>query len=104
MAQDLGRRLADTVIAFTYKGEPIRAAAIRATGALQVLLRDAVNPNLVQTLGGTPTLVHAGPFANIAQGTNSAIATRMALKLSNYVVTEAGFATDLGAEKFIDIK
>ena len=102
--QDLGRRLADTVIAFTHKGEPIRAADIKANGAMQVLLRDAVNPNLVQTLEGTPAFVHAGPFANIAQGTNSAIATRMALKLSDYVVTEAGFATDLGAEKFIDIK
>jgi formate--tetrahydrofolate ligase len=102
--QDLGRRLAETVIAFTYEGKPIRAADIKASGAMQVLLRDAVNPNLVQTLEGTPAFVHAGPFANIAQGTNSAIATRMALKLSDYVVTEAGFATDLGAEKFIDIK
>jgi len=102
--QDLGRRLAATVIGFTYEGEPIRAVDIKANGAMQVLLRDAVNPNLVQTLEGTPTLVHAGPFANIAQGTNTAIATRMALKLSDYVVTEAGFATDLGAEKFIDIK
>ena len=102
--QDLGRRLAETVIAFTYEGEPIRAMNIKANGAMQVLLRDAVNPNLVQTLEGTPAFVHAGPFANIAQGTNTAIATRMALKLSDYVVTEAGFATDLGAEKFIDIK
>ena len=102
--QDLGRRLAETVIAFTYEGEPIRAMDIKANGAMQVLLRDAVNPNLVQTLEGTPAFVHAGPFANIAQGTNTAIATRMALKLSDYVVTEAGFATDLGAEKFIDIK
>ncbi len=102
--QDLGHRLAKTVIAFTYQGEPIRAADIKANGAMQVLLRDAVNPNLVRTLEGTPAFVHAGPFANIAQGTNSAIATRMALKLSDYVVTEAGFATDLGAEKFFDIK
>jgi formate--tetrahydrofolate ligase len=102
--QDLGRRLAQTVIAFTYDGKPIRAADIKANGAMQVLLRDAVNPNLVQTLEGTPAFVHAGPFANIAQGTNSAIATRMALKCSDYVVTEAGFATDLGAEKFVDIK
>ena len=102
--QDLGRRLAETVIAFTYEGEPIRAVDIKANGAMQVLLRDAVNPNLVRTLEGTPAFVHAGPFANIAQGTNSAIATRMALKLSDYVVTEAGFATDLGAEKFFDIK
>ena len=102
--QDLGDRLAETVIAFTYEGKPIRAADIKANGAMQVLLRDAVNPNLVQTLEGTPAFVHGGPFANIAQGTNTAIATRMALKLSDYVVTEAGFATDLGAEKFIDIK
>ena len=102
--QDLGRRLAETVIAFTYEGEPIRAMDSKANGAMQVLLRDAVNPNLVQTLEGTPAFVHAGPFANIAQGTNTAITTRMALKLSDYVVTEAGFATDLGAKKFIDIK
>jgi len=102
--QDLGRRLAEAVIAFTYAGKPIRAQDIKAQGAMQVLLRDAVNPNLVQTLEGTPTFVHGGPFANIAQGTNTAIATRLALKLSDYVVTEAGFATDLGAEKFIDIK
>ena len=102
--QDLGDRLAEIVIAFTYEGKPIRAADIKANGAMQVLLRDAVNPNLVQTLEGTPAFVHGGPFANIAQGTNTAIATRTALKLSDYVVTEAGFATDLGAEKFIDIK
>lgn len=102
--QDLGARLANTVIAFTYEGKPIRAADIKANGAMQVILRDAINPNLVQTLEGTPTFVHAGPFANIAQGTNTAIATRMALKLSDNVVTEAGFATELGAEKFIDIK
>ena len=102
--QDLGRRLAETVIAFTYDSEPVRAADIKANGAMQVILRDAIHPNLVQTLEGTPTFVHAGPFANIAQGTNTAIATRMALKLSDNVVTEAGFATDLGAEKFIDIK
>jgi formate--tetrahydrofolate ligase len=101
---DLGERLARTVVAFTYKGDLIRAADIKAEGAMQVLLRDAIHPNLVQTLEGTPAFVHAGPFANIAQGTNSAIATRLALKLADYVVTEAGFATDLGAEKFFHIK
>jgi formate--tetrahydrofolate ligase len=102
--QDLGERLARTVVGFTYKGDPIRACDIQAEGAMQVLLRDAIHPNLVQTIEGTPALVHAGPFANIAQGTNSAIATRLALKLSDCVVTEAGFASDLGAEKFFHIK
>lgn len=102
--KDLGERLARTVVAFTYKGEPVRASDIKAEGAMQVLLRDAIHPNLVQTLEGTPAFVHAGPFANIAQGTNSTVATRLALKLADYVVTEAGFATDLGAEKFFHIK
>ena len=101
---DLGRRMASIVIGFTYKGEPVRAASLKAVGAMQVLMRDAVHPNLVQTLEGTPALVHGGPFANIAQGTNTCIATRLGLKLADYVVTEAGFATDLGAEKFIHIK
>lgn len=101
---DLGQRLGDMVVAFTYKGEPIRARDVQADGAMQVLLRDAIHPNLVQTAEGTPAFVHAGPFANIAQGTNTALATRMALKLADYVVTEAGFATDLGAEKFFHIK
>jgi formate--tetrahydrofolate ligase len=101
---DLGKRLGDMVIAYTYKGEPVRARDIEAVGAMQVLLRDAINPNIVQTLEGTPAFVHAGPFANIAQGTNTAIATRFALKLSDYIVTEAGFGTDLGAEKFFHIK
>ncbi len=101
---DLGRRLALTVIGFTFKGEPVYAGNIKAAGAMQVLLRDTIHPNLVQTMEGTPAFVHAGPFANIAQGTNSAIATRMALKLSDVVVTEAGFGTDLGAEKFLNIK
>ena len=101
---DLGERLSKMVIAFTYKGEPVRASQIEAVGAMQVLLRDAVHPNLVQSLEGTPAFVHGGPFANIAQGTNTTIATRMALKLADYVVTEAGFATDLGAEKFFHIK
>jgi formate--tetrahydrofolate ligase len=102
--QDLGKRLARTVVAFTYKGEPVTAEQIRAHGAMQVLLRDAIHPNLVQTAEGTPAFVHAGPFANIAQGTNSAIATRTALKLADYAITEAGFGTDLGAEKFFHIK
>lgn len=103
-AQDLGERLSRMVVAFTHRGNPVLAKELQAVGAMQVLLRDAIHPNLVQTLEHTPAFVHAGPFANIAQGTNSAIATRMALKLSDYVVTEAGFGTDLGAEKFFNIK
>ena len=102
--QDLGERLGRMVVGFTYKGVPVLARQIEAEGAMQILLRDAIHPNLVQTLEGTPAFVHAGPFANIAQGTNTAIATRLALKLADYVVTEAGFATDLGAEKFCHIK
>lgn len=102
--KDLGERLSNIVVAFTYKGEPVCAHQIEAVGAMQVLLRDAINPNLVQSMEGTPALVHGGPFANIAQGTNTAIATRLALKLADYVVTEAGFGTDLGAEKFFHIK
>lgn len=101
---DLGERMARMVVGFTYRGEPVRAADLQAVGAMQVLLRDAIHPNLVQSLEGTPALVHGGPFANIAQGTNTAVATRLALKLADYVVTEAGFATDLGAEKFFHIK
>ncbi len=101
---DLGERLARTIVAYTYKGEPVRAKDLKAAGAMQILLRDTIHPNLVQTIEGTPAFVHAGPFANIAQGTNSAIATKMALKLADFVVTEAGFATDLGAEKFFHIK
>jgi formate--tetrahydrofolate ligase len=102
--QDLGRRLGDMVVAFTYKGDPVLARQLLADGAMQVLLRDAIHPNLVQTAEGTPAFVHGGPFANIAQGTNTAIATRMALKVADYVVSEAGFGTDLGAEKFFHIK
>ncbi len=102
--EDLGERLARTIVGFTWKGEPVRAKDLEAEGAMQILLRDTIHPNLVQTMEGTPAFVHGGPFANIAQGTNTAIATRMALKLTDYVVTEAGFATDLGAEKFFDIK
>jgi len=101
---NLGERLARTVVGFTYKGEPVKVADIGAQGAMQVLLRDTIHPNLVQTIEGTPAFVHGGPFANIAQGTNTVIATRMALKYADYVVTEAGFATDLGAEKFFHIK
>ena len=100
---DLGKRLGEMVIAFTYNGQPVRARDIQAVGAMQVLLRDAIDPNLVQTMEGTPAFVHGGPFANVAHGTSSMIAARMALKLSDYVVTEAGFGTDLGAEKFFDI-
>jgi formate--tetrahydrofolate ligase len=92
------------VVAFTYRREPVRALQIEAVGAMQVLLRDAIHPNLVQSLEGTPAFVHGGPFANIAQGTNTTVSTRMALKLADYVITEAGFATDLGAEKFFHIK
>ncbi len=102
--RDLGERMARIVVGFTYKGAPIRAEAVQAVGAMQVLLRDAIHPNLVQSIEGTPAFVHGGPFANIAQGTNTSIATRLALKLADYVVTEAGFATDLGAEKFFHIK
>jgi len=102
--RDLGERMARIVVGFTYKGAPIRAEAVQAVGAMQVLLRDAIHPNLVQSLEGTPAFVHGGPFANIAQGTNTSIATHLALKLADYVVTEAGFATDLGAEKFFHIK
>ena len=101
---DLGEKLSRMVVAFTYKGQPVRAADIQAVGAMQVLLRDAIHPNLVQTLEGTPAFVHGGPFANIAQGTNTALATRLALKMADYVVTEAGFGTDLGGEKFFHIK
>jgi formate--tetrahydrofolate ligase len=101
---DLGERLSRMVVAFTYKGAPVRASQLEAVGAMQVLLRDAIHPNLVQSLEGTPAFVHGGPFANIAQGTNTTLATRMALKLADYVVTEAGFATELGAEKFFHIK
>jgi formate--tetrahydrofolate ligase len=101
---DLGKRMSNMVVAFTFRGQPVLAKSLQAVGAMQVLLRDAIHPNLVQTLEGTPTFVHAGPFANIAHGANSAIATRMALKLADYVVTEAGFGTDLGAEKFFHIK
>jgi formate--tetrahydrofolate ligase len=102
--QDLKRRLSDIVIAYTRTGQPICAGDLKAHGAMAVLLRDALKPNLVQTLENNPAFVHGGPFANIAHGCNSVLATRTALKLADYVVTEAGFGADLGAEKFIDIK
>ncbi len=101
---DLKARLARIVIGYTYAGAPVTAGDLRAAGAMCALLKDALKPNLVQTLEGTPALVHGGPFANIAHGCNSVIATKTALKLGDYVVTEAGFGADLGAEKFLDIK
>jgi formate--tetrahydrofolate ligase len=101
---DLRERLGRIVVAFSRKGEPVRARDLKADGAMTLLLRDALNPNLVQTLEGGPAFVHGGPFANIAHGCNSLLATRMALSLADYVVTEAGFGSDLGAEKFFDIK
>jgi formate--tetrahydrofolate ligase len=102
--RDLGERFGRMVLGFDHKGRPVRAEEIKAVGAMQVLMRDAIHPNLVQSMEGTPAFVHGGPFANIAQGTNTAVATRLALKLADYVITEAGFATELGAEKFFDIK
>lgn len=101
---DLKRRLGEIIVGYTYAGEPVRAHQLNANGAMAVLLKDAIKPNLVQTLEGTPALVHGGPFANIAHGCNTLVATRLALKLADYVVTEAGFGADLGAEKFVDIK
>ncbi len=101
---DLKTRLARIVVAYNFAQEPVTAGGLRAQGALCALLKDAIKPNLVQTLEGTPALVHGGPFANIAHGCNSLIATKTALSLADYVVTEAGFGADLGAEKFLDIK
>ena len=101
---DLKSRLGRIIVGYTYGGEPVTAHELKAEGAMAVLLKDALKPNLVQTLEGTPAFVHGGPFANIAHGCNSVTATRMALKLADYAVTEAGFAADLGAEKFFDIK
>lgn len=102
--EDLKNRLARIIVGYTYDGEPVTAGQLKAQGAMAALLKDAFKPNLVQTLEGTPAFVHGGPFANIAHGCNSIIATKMAMKLSDYVVTEAGFGADLGAEKFLDIK
>jgi formate--tetrahydrofolate ligase len=101
---DLKHRLASIIVAYTRDGKPVTAGDLKAAGAMTALLKDALKPNLVQTLEHTPAFVHGGPFANIAHGCNSMIATRMALKLADYCVTEAGFGADLGAEKFIDIK
>lgn len=101
---DLKSRLAKIIVGYTYEGKPVTAHDLKAEGAMAALLKDALKPNLVQTLEGTPAFIHGGPFANIAHGCNSITATKMALKLADYTVTEAGFAADLGAEKFLDIK
>jgi len=101
---DLKKKLGNIFIGFTYDKNPIYARDLKACGAMTALLRDAIMPNLVQTIEGNPAIIHGGPFANIAQGTNTVVATKMGLSLSDYVVTEAGFAFDLGAEKFFDIK
>ena len=101
---DLKRRIGNIIIGYTKDNKPITARDLKADGALTVLLKDAINPNLVQSLEGTPAIVHGGPFANIAHGCNSIVATKLALSLGDYVVTEAGFGADLGAEKFLDIK
>ncbi|MCG1011422.1 formate--tetrahydrofolate ligase [Tepidanaerobacter sp. GT38] len=102
--EDLKNRLARIIVGYTYDGKPVTAGQLKAHGAMTALLKDAFKPNLVQTLEGTPAFVHGGPFANIAHGCNSVIATKMAMKFADYVVTEAGFGADLGAEKFLDIK
>lgn len=102
--EDLKKRLDRMVVAYNYAGEPVTAGQIKATGAMAALLKDAIKPNLIQTLEHTPAIVHGGPFANIAHGCNSVRATKAALKMADYVVTEAGFGADLGAEKFFDIK
>ena len=101
---DLKERLGRIIVGYTYDEKPVTAAQLKANGAMAALLKDALKPNLVQTLEGTPALVHGGPFANIAHGCNSVIATKMAMKLGDYAVTEAGFGADLGAQKFLDIK
>lgn len=102
--QDLSRRLGKIIVAYKYDGEPVTAADLNAVGAMTALLKDAMKPNLIQTLEHTPAIVHGGPFANIAHGCNSVRATKTALKLADYVITEAGFGADLGAEKFLNIK
>lgn len=101
---DLKNRLSDIIVGYTFDDKPVTCGDLKAAGAMTALLKDALKPNLVQTLEGTPAFVHGGPFANIAHGCNSVIATKMALKLGDYTVTEAGFGADLGAEKFLDIK
>lgn len=102
--EDLKKRLGEIVVAYTYEGKPVKAKELNAVGAMAALLKDALKPNLIQTIENTPAIIHGGPFANIAHGCNSVIATKMALKLADVVVTEAGFGADLGAEKFLDIK
>ena len=101
---DLKARLGRIIVGYNYDGQPVTAGDLKAAGAMCALLKDALKPNLVQTLEGTPAIVHGGPFANIAHGCNSIVATKAALKLGDYVITEAGFGADLGAEKFLDIK
>ena len=101
---DLKRRLGRMIVAYNYDNEPVTAEDLKCVGAMALLLKDAIRPNLIQTLENTPAIVHGGPFANIAHGCNSIRATRTALKLADYVITEAGFGADLGAEKFLDIK
>ena len=101
---DLKERLSKIIVGYTFNDEPVTAGQLNAAGAMTALLKDAIKPNLVQTLEGTPALVHGGPFANIAHGCNSVTATKMAMKLADYAITEAGFGADLGAEKFLDIK
>ena len=101
---DLKERFANIIVAYNTKGEPIYCRDLKVEGAMALLMKDAIKPNLVQTLEHTPAIIHGGPFANIAHGCNSIIATKVALKLGDYVVTEAGFGADLGAEKFLDIK
>ena len=102
--QDLKERLSRIIVAYNYEGKPVTAGDLKAVGAMAALLKDALKPNLIQTLEHTPALVHGGPFANIAHGCNSVRATKTALKMADYVITEAGFGADLGAEKFFDIK
>ena len=101
---DLKRRLGRIIVAYTFEGNPVTADDLQATGAMTALLKDAIKPNMIQTLEHTPALVHGGPFANIAHGCNSVRATKLALKISDITITEAGFGADLGAEKFMDIK
>ncbi len=102
--EDLKERLSKIIVGYTFDEKPVTAGQLKAAGAMTALLKDALKPNLVQTLEGTPAFVHGGPFANIAHGCNSVIATKMALRLGDYAITEAGFGADLGAEKFLDIK
>lgn len=102
--QDLKQRLSQIIVAYSYNDDPITANDLQAVGAMASLLKDAINPNLVQTLENTPAIIHGGPFANIAHGCNSVRATKLALQLADITITEAGFGADLGAEKFFDIK